>query len=151
MELISLNCHSDGRPLPLSPDTKELSLKAQARAVDVSHDGSLCAVGFRSGQVRVFKTVNWELARKVDEHQEWIEDLKFSPDGKFLAVSCHDNSVYVYGTTKFDLQCTLGGSTSFISHIDWSVDSGFLRTNDGSYELLHYTIAAGKLSPTPSI
>lgn len=37
-----------------------------------------------------------------------------------------------------------GQSSSFITHIDWSLSSDAIRTNDGSYELLYYTIPDGK-------
>lgn len=37
-----------------------------------------------------------------------------------------------------------GASTSFITHLDWSLDSQHLRTNDGSYEILYYSVADGK-------
>ena len=49
LEIVDLNKHADGNPLPLDPQTKELCLAAQARCVDVTTDGTLCAVGFRSG------------------------------------------------------------------------------------------------------
>lgn len=34
----------------------------------------------------------------------------------------------------------MSASTAFISHVDWSADSNYLRTNDGSYELLYYDV-----------
>jgi len=37
-----------------------------------------------------------------------------------------------------------GVSTSFITHLDWSISSDVIRTNDGSYELLYYSIPDGK-------
>ena len=49
LNLVNLNRHKNGETLPSDPKTKEISLAAQARCVDVSGDGSLCAVGFRSG------------------------------------------------------------------------------------------------------
>lgn len=49
LNLVNLNRHKNGESLPADPKTKEIALAAQARCVDVSGDGSLCAVGFRSG------------------------------------------------------------------------------------------------------
>jgi len=48
--------------------------------VDVSADGSLCAVGFRSGRFRVYEVATWEMrvARK-SPMKDWLEDVKFSP------------------------------------------------------------------------
>jgi WD40 repeat protein len=72
--------------------------------------------------------------------------MKFSPDGKYLCVGSHDNYFYL-----FDLAGGIaamqgkkhGKSSSFISHLDWSADSSCIRTIDGSYELLFYTIPDG--------
>jgi len=142
--LINLNVHKDGAPLPLDKTTKEISPAAQARCVDVSADGSLCAVGFRSGQFRVYKTAGWRFQKaQKSPMKDWIEDLKFSPDGSMLAVSCHDNNVYVFSTRTLELHQTLSGSSSYVQHIDWCVNSRFLRTNDGSHELLHYNAKTG--------
>jgi len=123
-------------------------LGAQARCVDVSADGSLCAVGFRDGSFRVYKTSNWKnnwkmAAAKKGPMKEWLEDIKFSPDNRYIAVSSHDNKVYVFAFTEITLHCTLAASSSFISHLDWSADSRYIRTNDGNYELLYYDIADG--------
>ena len=67
--------------------------------------------------------------------------MKFSPDGKYLAVSGHDNKIQMFSMPdckKFGKP--FGASTSFITHLDWSLDSKHLRTNDGSYELLYYSV-----------
>ena len=152
VRVVDLNRHQDGKPLPADPKTKELALAAQARAVDVSPDGSLCAVGFRSGQIRVYDTKTWAMkVAKKTPMAEWVEDLKFSPDQMFLAVTCHDNHTYVFSFPKVELFATLTGSTSFVSHLDWAADSRFIRTNDGSSELLHYLInQTGRLAPVAS-
>ena len=66
LNLVDLNRNKNGEALPVDPRTKEISLVAQARCVDVSSDGSLCAVGFRSGQFRVYDTTSptdWKLRK----------------------------------------------------------------------------------------
>ena len=120
--------------------TKELALGAQARCVDCSADGSLCAVGFRDGSFRVYKTSDWHpwkmAAAKRGPMKEWLEDIKFSPDGAYLAVSSHDNKVYVFAFPELTQHCTLPGSGSaegFVGHLDWSAEPGYLRTNDGNF------------------
>ena len=82
--------------------------------------------------------------------KEWVEELKFYPDQRYLAVSSNDNQVYVFAFPNLDFYCTLQGSSSFISHLDWSADSQYIRTNDGSYELLHYAINKGTCRPHSS-
>jgi microtubule-associated protein-like 6 len=76
---------------------------------------------------------------------EWIEDLKFSPDGSKLVVSSHNNRMFLWDVPDFSkAPRVFGQSTSFITHLDWSLDSGSIRTNDGSYELLYYDVKSLK-------
>lgn len=110
----------------------------------------MMAVGFRNGEVRVYQTRDWKMVRSIKKPMtadEWIEDIKFSPDLRHLAVSSHDNKVYIFSFPNLDLFSTLKGSTSFVTHLDWSTDSKAIRTNDGSYELLHYNISKGNQMP----
>ena len=150
IELVDLDLRADGQALPPDSKTNELSWAAQARSVDVSADGGTAAVGFRNGEVRVYRTQDWKMLKALKKPMaadEWIEDLKFSPDLQYLAVSSHDNKVYVFSFPNLDLFCTLKGSSSFITHLDWSEDSRFIRTNDGSYELLFYAVKKGNQAP----
>jgi len=85
-------------------------------------------------------------AKAKSKTREWIQDMKFSPDGKWLAVGSHDNSFYLFDLTAGIAAMkskACGKSSSFISHLDWSADSTYIRTVDGSYELLFYNIPAG--------
>jgi WD40 repeat protein len=131
----------------LDADTKEASKASMGRSVDVSPDGKKIAIGMRDGSFRVYgisydcKTFTKEFMKQ--ESYEWIEDLKYSPDGKLLAVGSHDNKVYIYDTATMKRIAICKSSTSFITHIDWSQDSGMIRTNDGSYEILYYTAKTG--------
>lgn len=135
VHVVDLNRHADGKPLPPDPQTKDISQGAQARCVDVSPDGSLCAVGYRSGRFRVFQTSTWALiVAKKSPMKAWLEDIKFSPDVKnekgevieksrYLAVGSHDGNVYVFAFPGMELHCTLSGSQQFVSHIDWSLNA----------------------------
>ena len=72
-----------------------------------------------------------------------MDPNQFSPDGRYLAVGSHDKKVYVFAFPTMERHCSLTTSTDFVSHLDWSADSRYLRTNDGSYELLYYDVATG--------
>ena len=145
LEIVDLNKHADGNPLPLDPQTKELCLAAQARCVDVTTDGTLCAVGFRSGQFRIFQTKSWKMAAaKKSPMKDLIQDIKFSPDQRYIAVGSHDNGIYLFALPKVELHCQFNTSTQFISHLDWSADSRYLRSNDGANELKFYDVAGSQ-------
>lgn len=78
------------------------------------------------------------------QHKEWIEDLKFSPDGQWLAVGGHDDKVSIYSMPDCKKHKVFKAGSSYITHIDWSLDSQYIRTNDGSYELLYFDVQNGQ-------
>ena len=133
-----------------------MSTAAQASCVDVAPTGGYCAVGFRDGSYRLFKTGDWTAAgwqsvnksKKITKDLAWIEDIKFSPDSTKFAAACHDNQVHVIAVADLSHVATLpprdseaGGS--FISHLDWSEDGCYIRTNDGNYALRYYDLQEG--------
>jgi WD40 repeat protein len=83
---------------------------------------------------------------------EWIEAMVYSPDAKWLAVGSHDNKIYLLDTKKYDdkkatkAKAILTGHSSFITSIDWCMESTYIRSNCGAYELLFFNIKkeAGK-------
>ena len=81
-----------------------------------------------------------EEVHRLDEAQEWIECLAYSPCGAYLAVGSHDDNIYVYETEGYSLAGKLTAANSFITSIDWSADSSYLRSVDGAYELLYFTV-----------
>lgn len=143
IRVVSLLEDAKGNPIPKDAATKENAHATQGRAVDVSPSGQHVAVGMRDGSLRVYNTQNWRIQYCKKISKEWIEDLKFSPDGNYLAVGSHDNKIYLYEVPAFRLAKKFGRSSSFITHIDWSQDSAAIRTNDGSYEILYYSIPDG--------
>jgi microtubule-associated protein-like 1/2 len=82
------------------------------------------------------------------EGTEQIECIQYSPNGQYLACGSRDNSIYIYAVTdqgyKYSRIGRCYGHSSFITHIDWSVDSEFLMSNSGDYELLVWQAATCK-------
>ena len=148
MKAISLLEDFKGNPIPKDAKTKENAKSTMGRAVDVSPNGQFCAIGMRDGSLRVYKTSEWKLVYLKKISKEWIEALKFSPDGQWLAVGSHDNKIYLYEVSTWDQKRRFGKSSSYITHLDRSQDSGTIRTNDGSYEILYYTMPDGVQDPS---
>jgi len=101
---VSLLADEKGAVYPDDAVTREYSVTCKGRAVDVSPNGKLCAVGFRDGTVRLFSTADWRQTKRwsLGPKPLAIQDLKFSPDGLRLAVASHDMLVYIYSTANFD-------------------------------------------------
>lgn len=76
----------------------------------------------------------------LTDSKEWIEVMAFSPNGEYLAVGSHDNNIYVYSTSDFSLVGTCRAHNSYVMALDWCVESKYIRSNCGAYELLFFTV-----------
>nr|CCA15182.1 hCG1784313 putative [Albugo laibachii Nc14] len=82
--------------------------------------------------------------------KEWISDIKFSPCCRFLAFGSHDNNIYIYHVQHSDTHVrikrfkTFRKHHSYITHLDFSIDSSYLQSNCGAYELLFCDVATGE-------
>jgi len=81
---------------------------------------------------------------------EWIECMSYSPCGNYLAIGSHDNTVYLLDTKTYSTKsktCKLTGHSSFITALDWSLDSSYIRSVCGAYELLFFNAKTKKRDP----
>ena len=91
----------------------QAQLEGMARAVAISPDASMIAVGLGGsvgrgkdkmdgwvyiydGATKLSGFEELEKAQTMHHAKGWISDVKFSPDGATLAVASHDNKIYVY-------------------------------------------------------
>ncbi|TKC50798.1 hypothetical protein EI555_017319 [Monodon monoceros] len=103
--------------------------------------GSVVAVGTLTGRWFVFDTETKDLVTVHTDGNEQLSVMRYSPDGNFLAIGSHDNCIYIYGVSdngrKYARVGKCSGHSSFITHLDWSVNSQFLMSNSGDYEILY--------------
>ena len=117
----------------------------QARAICACPVSEHLAIGHNDGHVSIIQdTRTLNIVKTLRDPKEWIESISYSPDGKMLAVGSHDNMVYLYKVPEYILQHKLQGHSSFIIALDWSVDSAYLHSNCGAYELLFWDANNGK-------
>lgn len=131
--------------------------ECQCRAVAYSASLQDLAVAQNNGIVTI-RSIDWDKVNageagaldnvtktlfKTVKKAEWIEAMSYSPCGEMLAVGSHDNFIYVLDTKKKYSEKTmrkLTGHSSFITSFDWSIDSKWIRSNCGAYELLFYNV-----------
>ncbi|XP_048515692.1 echinoderm microtubule-associated protein-like 2 isoform X7 [Athalia rosae] len=139
----------------------------QAQSVCFSPDGTVMVVGCVSGKCLAIDSETRELYTHHSDGSEPLQVVRFSPDGSLLAIGSRDNSIYIYqvneDATKYSRvgRCmqnrTRGrrvksmGHSSFITHLDWSVDSQYLRSNSGDYELLYWNPGICRQIPKSSV
>ncbi|NXC37892.1 EMAL1 protein, partial [Penelope pileata] len=109
---------------------------------------SVVAVGTLTGRWFVFDTETKDLVTVHTDGNEQLSVMRYSPDGNFLAIGSHDNSIYIYGVNENGRKYTrigkCSGHSSFITHLDWSVNSQYLVSNSGDYEILYWIPSACK-------
>uniref|UniRef100_A0A7M4ETJ8 EMAP like 1 n=1 Tax=Crocodylus porosus TaxID=8502 RepID=A0A7M4ETJ8_CROPO len=110
--------------------------------------GSVVAVGTLTGRWFVFDTETKDLVTVHTDGNEQLSVMRYSPDGNFLAIGSHDNCIYIYGVNENGRKYTrigkCSGHSSFITHLDWSVNSQYLVSNSGDYEILYWIPSACK-------
>uniref|UniRef100_A0A8C1XLE9 EMAP like 1 n=1 Tax=Cyprinus carpio TaxID=7962 RepID=A0A8C1XLE9_CYPCA len=90
----------------------------------------------------VLDTESKDLVTVHTDGNDQLSVMRFSPDGHFLAIGSHDNYIYMYAVAengkKYNRVGKCSGHSSFITHLDWSVDSQYLVSNSGDYEILYW-------------
>uniref|UniRef100_A0A4W5QIN8 EMAP like 2 n=1 Tax=Hucho hucho TaxID=62062 RepID=A0A4W5QIN8_9TELE len=116
------------------------TIEDPGRSAGFHPSGAVLAVGTMTGRWLVLDTDTQDLVYMHTDGNEIISNVKYSPDGNFLAVGSHDNFVYIYAVTengkKYSRVGKCTGHSSFVTHLDWSVDSQYIVTNSGDYEIL---------------
>ncbi|CAH2328196.1 echinoderm microtubule-associated -like 1 isoform X2 [Pelobates cultripes] len=110
--------------------------------------GSVVAIGTLTGRWFVLDTETKDLVTVHTDGNEQLSVMCYSPDGNFLAIGSHDNYIYIYAVNdngrKYSRIGKCSGHSSFITHLDWSVNSQYLMSNSGDYEILYWIPTACK-------
>lgn len=120
--------------------TKTLEDSAQSAGFHPS--GAVVAIGTQTGRWLVLDTDSKDLVTVHTDGNEQLSVMCYGPDGNFLAIGSHDNYIYIYAVAengrKYSRVGKCSGHSSFITHLDWSVDSQYLVSNSGDYEILYW-------------
>ncbi|KAM3595114.1 uncharacterized protein V6R79_018202 [Siganus canaliculatus] len=120
--------------------TKNMEDTAQSAGFHPS--GAVVAIGTQTGRWLVLDTETKDLVTVHTDGNEQLSVMSYGPDGNFLAIGSHDNYIYIYAVAengrKYSRVGKCSGHSSFITHLDWSVDSQYLVSNSGDYEILYW-------------
>ncbi|XP_013869483.1 echinoderm microtubule-associated protein-like 1 isoform X3 [Austrofundulus limnaeus] len=118
------------------------SLEDTAQSAGFHPSGAVVAIGTQTGRWQVLDTDSKDLVSVHTDGNEQLSVMRYGPDGNFLAIGSHDNYIYVYAVAengrKYSRVGKCSGHSSFITHLDWSVDSQYLVSNSGDYEILYW-------------
>ncbi|XP_029900213.1 echinoderm microtubule-associated protein-like 1 isoform X2 [Myripristis murdjan] len=120
--------------------TKNMEDAAQSAGFHPS--GAVVAIGTQTGRWLVLDTDTKDLVTVHTDGNEQLSVMRYGTDGNFLAIGSHDNYIYIYAVAengrKYSRVGKCSGHSSFITHLDWSVDSQYLVSNSGDYEILYW-------------
>uniref|UniRef100_A0A1A8S155 Echinoderm microtubule associated protein like 1 n=1 Tax=Nothobranchius rachovii TaxID=451742 RepID=A0A1A8S155_9TELE len=141
-----LTCGYDRQVCLWDSNTHQLvwtkSLEDTAQSAGFHPSGTVVAVGTQTGRWLVLDTDSKDLVTVHTDGNEQLSVMSYGPDGSFLAIGSHDNYIYVYAVAengrKYSRVGKCSGHSSFITHVDWSVDSQYLVSNSGDYEILYW-------------
>ncbi|XP_034381341.1 echinoderm microtubule-associated protein-like 1 isoform X2 [Cyclopterus lumpus] len=118
------------------------SMEDAAQSAGFHPSGAVVAIGTQTGRWLVLDSDSKDLVTMHTDGNEQLSVVCYGPDGNFLAIGSHDNYIYIYAVAengrKYSRVGKCSGHSSFITHLDWSVDSQYLVSNSGDYEILYW-------------
>ncbi|XP_028421056.1 echinoderm microtubule-associated protein-like 1 isoform X9 [Perca flavescens] len=141
-----LTCGYDGQVCLWDSSSHQLiwtkSMEDAAQSAGFHPSGAVVAIGTQTGRWLVLDTDSKDLVTMHTDGNEQLSVMCYGPDGNFLAIGSHDNYIYIYAVAengrKYSRVGKCSGHSSFITHLDWSVDSQYLVSNSGDYEILYW-------------
>ena len=111
----------------------------RAVAINKAGNGDI-AIGHNDGRITIRGGIGSldAVKKTIEDSEEWIECMAYSPDGSKLAVGSHDDNIYIYDSSSYDLLGKCDKHNSFIVSVDWSEDGSFIRSVCGAHELLFF-------------
>ncbi len=106
-------------------------------AVAFSPDGRYLASGALFGDIDLWDTTTWELARTVKSKKNRYSNLAFSPDGRLLAVGASNNQIQLWDVDTLAPVGQLDGGLGRIEAVAFSPDGELLASgsSDGGVQL----------------
>lgn len=127
----STDIDAAGRAIAYSPDAIRLAVGLGGKPLPASQKVKL------DGGFLILDARDLSVVHEGRDSKEWISEIKYSPDGTTLACGSRDGKVYLYDVAgAYSVKGIFSQHHSHITAFDFSVDSGYLQSNDGAFELL---------------
>lgn len=109
----------------------------------LSQDGEMIASGVRGRLVKLLRVSDGELLLEIDpsnfldDYDEWVTSLAYSPDGAHIAAGYWDGHIFVWDTSNGDLVYIITPESNFCSAWDlaFSADGAYLAVGGANHEL----------------
>jgi WD40 repeat protein len=77
----------------------------------------------------------------IDQKQNWIQIVKYSPTGRTVAVGSHGFVIVLCDVADgYKPKHALTAHNASITQLDWSIDGKLIQANDNAYELLFHDV-----------
>ena len=151
-------CSPDGRWLVVRvPETELLTLldrtgarapmtlseEARPAAPVFSDDGSLCALGYRTGEVRVLATATGAEVCRVQAHRGWAYQAAFSRDGQRLATVGFDGRARLWKVADGSMVREFVSSADTLWCVALSPDGARIAAGTGESTVILWDTASG--------
>jgi WD40 repeat protein len=114
----------------------------------INVDGSLAAIGFACGEIRVFTLATKKEFARITAYrhkQTWSCPLAFSPDGRYLVFASKGNNIHVWDLARAKEVRVLEGHDREIGAVAVSMDSKTLMSSGSDKTVRLWEMATGKL------
>lgn len=124
----------------------KLRFNCEAACCHFSPDGSLIAVGLKSGEIVIVHAADLSIWGRRRDRKSCVCEIRFSPNGERLACGTEEAVVDIYdvtSSTKFNRLVYCKSVEHPVLHLDFSADSHFLKISTAGYEIKIYRATDG--------
>jgi WD40 repeat protein len=100
--VLALKC-SGFNSMPGTVPVKKLQLDFPVKVLKCSNDGSVIAVGVRSGEILLIDSETWEVKSRFFAAKNLVSGISFSPDDKLIACCSETDTVSIFDVKTHQL------------------------------------------------
>jgi WD40 repeat protein len=118
------------------------------KAIVISPDGRLIAVGGEDTRVFVYDANAGKLSQILYGHKDFVNGLAFGPDNKTLASAGSEGQVLLWDVTSGKLLKTMLGHTNEVNTVAISPDGGLMASGSADNTIILWNLVTGNIVNT---